>query len=133
MRRRVPTRTVRDSGAMSTPDPADVPAADPAVGAADPTAAAVPSAAPADRGSAPIPTPGVGDSVTGVPSVDLALGRLDGLVGATTNDHAAVYEQVHADLRSALEDPEDPGQDPARSTLGQSPGPALEPGATAAS
>lgn len=103
---------VRDSGAMTTSDPAPDPDSD---------TAAVPSATPADRGAAPIPTPGVGDSVTGVPSVDLALGRLDGLVGATTSDHAGVYEQVHAELRSALEDPgEDAGQDPD-----------LEPGATA--
>lgn len=105
---------------MSTPDPA-----------AGPDSAAVPSDPPADRGPAPIPTPGVGDSVTGVPSVDLALGRLDGLVGVPTSDHAGVYEQVHAELRSALEDTgEGAGRDAATEPV---PGPTPEPGATAAS
>lgn len=44
-------------------------------------------------------------SVTGVPSIDSALTRLDGLDGVSLGDHAAVYEQVHADLRDALENP----------------------------
>lgn len=45
--------------------------------------------------------------ITGVPSIDTALSRVDGLDGAPLGDHAAVYEQAHADLRGALDGPRD--------------------------
>ncbi len=49
---------------------------------------------------------------TGAASIDAALGRLDGLDGSPLGDHAAVYERVHNELRSALDDPGDSDSGP---------------------
>ncbi len=49
-----------------------------------------------------------GPVVTGVPSVDAALARLDGLADTPLAEHPPVYEQVDAGLRSALDSPADP-------------------------
>ncbi|CAA9323331.1 MAG: hypothetical protein AVDCRST_MAG29-579 [uncultured Nocardioidaceae bacterium] len=42
---------------------------------------------------------------TGVPAVDAALSRLETLSELPLREHPAVYEQVHADLRDALDGP----------------------------
>lgn len=57
--------------------------------------------------------------LTGVPTVDTALRRLEALPEMPLGEHAAVYEQVHAELRRVLDGPSDSGSDtgvPASST-----------------
>jgi hypothetical protein len=53
---------------------------------------------PADPAPPPV-------DLTGVPAVDAALRRLETLDEVPLTEHAAVYEQVHADLRCALDGP----------------------------
>lgn len=66
----------------------------------------IPSQAPPDecelaaQMSAPV-------GLHGVPPVDAALRRLEALPEMPLGEHAAVYEQVHADLRRALDGPSD--------------------------
>lgn len=43
------------------------------------------------------------DAVDGVPAVDEALGALDGLADRPVEEHVAVFERAHEQLRRALD------------------------------
>ena len=44
---------------------------------------------------------------TGNPAVDEVLASLDGLAGRPVDEHVAVFERAHEQLRSALDGPRD--------------------------
>lgn len=52
--------------------------------------------------------PAAAPSPTGIASVDAVLDLVAGLDDRPVSEHAAVFEQAHAQLRSALDAPDEP-------------------------
>lgn len=52
-----------------------------------------------------VPQPGTNAPTTGIASIDSVLDLVAGLESRPLEEHAAVFEAAHAELRQALDDP----------------------------